>query len=248
MINVFNKKNILIILVIILIIISIIMINKTKENIKIQNVSKLLGFNSKNIVSEPITNINFSEIDKNIIFMWHGDITAIPTGWALCDGTTKNNIQTPDLRGRFIVGASDLNNTSDKIEIKTPNSESMFRNTLTNQLIYKPEDTGGFNFPSLDIEQMPRHHHETKAMFDGGTLLNCAGGGTKWLPKVHTGNALINNYLSKGGLSANIADNTSYYSETEKREISQEYDTKPFDNRPKYYVLAYIIYVGVASA
>lgn len=35
------------------------------------------------------------------IIMWSGAITAIPTGWALCDGTAP----TPDLRNRFIVGA-----------------------------------------------------------------------------------------------------------------------------------------------
>ncbi len=36
-----------------------------------------------------------------MIIMWHGDITKIPDGWALCDG--KNG--TPDLRDRFIIGA-----------------------------------------------------------------------------------------------------------------------------------------------
>jgi hypothetical protein len=35
------------------------------------------------------------------IIMWSGNIADIPKGWALCDG--KNG--TPDLRGRFIVGA-----------------------------------------------------------------------------------------------------------------------------------------------
>lgn len=35
------------------------------------------------------------------IVMWSAAANAIPTGWALCDGT--NN--TPDLRNRFIVGA-----------------------------------------------------------------------------------------------------------------------------------------------
>ena len=35
------------------------------------------------------------------IIMWSGEISDIPEGWALCDGT--NN--TPDLRERFILGA-----------------------------------------------------------------------------------------------------------------------------------------------
>ena len=36
-----------------------------------------------------------------VIVMWSGAASAIPSGWALCDGTTG----TPDLRDRFIVGA-----------------------------------------------------------------------------------------------------------------------------------------------
>jgi microcystin-dependent protein len=33
----------------------------------------------------------------------------IPTGWTLCDGsTTPTGMKTPDLRGRFVMGASGL--------------------------------------------------------------------------------------------------------------------------------------------
>lgn len=35
------------------------------------------------------------------IIEWSGAIVDIPTGWQLCDGTNG----TPDLRGRFIIGA-----------------------------------------------------------------------------------------------------------------------------------------------
>ena len=44
------------------------------------------------------------------IIIWHGLVSAIPAGWALCDGANG----TPDLRGRMILGASDtytLNST-----------------------------------------------------------------------------------------------------------------------------------------
>ena len=34
--------------------------------------------------------------------MWTGTASSIPNGWALCDGTNG----TPDLRNRFIIGAS----------------------------------------------------------------------------------------------------------------------------------------------
>jgi hypothetical protein len=35
------------------------------------------------------------------IILWSGATTAVPPGWALCDGT----LGTPDLRDRFIIGA-----------------------------------------------------------------------------------------------------------------------------------------------
>ena len=44
-----------------------------------------------------------SGIPSGFIGMWYGATNAIPSGWALCDG--QNN--TPDLRDKFVVGASD---------------------------------------------------------------------------------------------------------------------------------------------
>ena len=42
-----------------------------------------------------------SGIPVGAIIAWNGASDAIPSGWALCDGTNG----TPDLRNRFIVGA-----------------------------------------------------------------------------------------------------------------------------------------------
>ena len=42
-----------------------------------------------------------------MILLWSGAANAIPTGWVLCDG----NNSTPDLRDKFVVGAS--NSTGD---------------------------------------------------------------------------------------------------------------------------------------
>lgn len=38
---------------------------------------------------------------SGVICMWSGATTAIPTGWALCNGSNG----TPDLRDKFVVGA-----------------------------------------------------------------------------------------------------------------------------------------------
>ncbi len=40
-------------------------------------------------------------IPSGAIVMWSGVVSAIPTGWALCNGSNG----TPDLRDRFVVGA-----------------------------------------------------------------------------------------------------------------------------------------------
>ena len=46
-----------------------------------------------------------------VVTMWSGSLASIPEGWTLCDGTTKidrdgNTVTVPDLRERFILGAS----------------------------------------------------------------------------------------------------------------------------------------------
>lgn len=41
-------------------------------------------------------------IPVGLIAMWSGASTAIPAGWALCDGSNG----TPDLRNRFVIGAT----------------------------------------------------------------------------------------------------------------------------------------------
>ena len=43
-----------------------------------------------------------TQFTRGMIIAWSGNIHQIPKGWALCDGTN----QTPDLRNRFILGAS----------------------------------------------------------------------------------------------------------------------------------------------
>jgi len=68
-------------------------------------------------VSSERFNTNFTAIEtaintntpSGIISMWSGSIATIPTGWYLCDG----NNGTPDLRGRFIVGAGGAYNPAD---------------------------------------------------------------------------------------------------------------------------------------
>lgn len=69
-----------------------------------------------------------SSVPGGLVVMWAGALDAIPDGWSLCDGSNG----TPDLRGKFIYGASDT---------------------------VAPGATGGANTYALAEAQLPAHGH-----------------------------------------------------------------------------------------
>lgn len=52
--------------------------------------------------STPSSTPDTSPIPAGVIVMWSGLVSAIPAGWALCDGSGG----TPDLRHNFVLGAA----------------------------------------------------------------------------------------------------------------------------------------------
>lgn len=91
--------------------------------------------------------IGYGTIPIGGIIMWNGETA--PDGWALCDGSTVNGTQTPDLKGRFIMsstyGSVDFNNegAADR----------------------EVGETGGEEQVTLSIEEMPSHTHEYQDRF-----------------------------------------------------------------------------------
>ena len=82
-----------------------------------------------------------AELPSGVIVMWSGLTTNIPPGWTLCDG----NNGTPDLRDRFVVGASQ----SDQGIAKSNVSGS-------------PNQAGGEAFHTLTLAEMPAHTHSVQ--------------------------------------------------------------------------------------
>jgi len=79
----------------------------------------------------------YGTIPRGGIIMWSGEHNNIPDGWALCNGDEVEGIQTPDLRGRFVVGYDQ--SSSDYSSIN---------------------DTGGEENVTLNEAQIPDHDHE----------------------------------------------------------------------------------------
>ena len=78
-----------------------------------------------------LTNLTVDGFVSGMIILWSGAADAIPTGFVLCNGS--NN--TPDLRGRFVVGYHDSNSD------------------------YDVDDTGGEESVTLTVNQIPAHTH-----------------------------------------------------------------------------------------
>jgi hypothetical protein len=73
-----------------------------------------VSFSVSNLCTDAFTiskNINIDIMTPGMILMWSGDPSAVPTGWALCDGTGG----TPNLSGMFIVGYSAIDPDYDTI-------------------------------------------------------------------------------------------------------------------------------------
>lgn len=84
---------------------------------------------------------------RGMIIDWYGQAANVPNGWAICDGT--NN--TPDLRGRFVLGVSD----SHPLGQSTDSS---------NETV------------ALTAPQMPQHTHDVHG-HTSNTGAHCHGGG-----------------------------------------------------------------------
>lgn len=73
------------------------------------------------------------------IIMWSGATNNVPAGWALCNGQTANGLTTPDLRNRFVLGASST---------------------------YAVDNMGGFANITLATANLPAHAHVFKDGFE----------------------------------------------------------------------------------
>ena len=150
---------------------------------------------------------------KGVILAWSGAITSIPSGWALCDGS--NN--TPDLRGRFILGHNNSNNIYNGDVDSSGNSIIRSLTDASGARVGKNMSgvigtIGGEIMHKLTVNEMPEHAHSGRGASCSGGACPLSGGGLDF----GSGYASITNTTFVGG-------NT------------------PHNNLPPFYVLAFII-------
>jgi microcystin-dependent protein len=234
-----NKNHVIIALLVVLLIGLWFMRNKsenatltTQSNEAVQNVASVFSDLSGTIT---VNNLHVTgkfkadgptQIFKGIISAWYGstdDIKNIPSGWGLCDGTLYTaldgtKLQSPDLRSKFILGASRPNTKPDDLQI-LPNIP-----LLTPQQVGKQD---GEETHTLNAHEIPAHHH------------------TYWVnnpPGLYGPIWDITETWPPGGSSNILSGGTDYIkNQGDASSTSQVGGSQPHNNMPPYYALAYII-------
>lgn len=66
----------------------------------------------------------YTLLPAGTILMWYGSEASVPSGWAICDGSTVLGFVTPDLRGRFVLGSGQGIGLTNRIAGETGGEET----------------------------------------------------------------------------------------------------------------------------
>ena len=167
--------------------------------------------------------IGYGTIPIGGIIMWnnYGGVS-VPDGWALCNGSNG----TPDLRGRFIMSS-----TYGSINVAGEGNRD-----------YVLENTGGEQYVQLSVNEIPSHTHEVS--------LNTTTNGQH----THEYNDYYNTHDNEGDnaddrnyAQANYtySHRDTYHSGNHSHQVQGDTistgGSSTHENRPPYYVLAYIM-------
>lgn len=186
------------------------------------------------------------------IVLWYGSTASIPAGWGWCDGSTypksdgSGNIVSPDLSGRFVMGAG---SSGDQI-LKSDGTTSV--GVPYNHI---PNNIGGFDEVGLTVAQMPTHNHDYSLTNNGKTATDTHKHSWSWTTDGdfdNDGGGTNDTRITLGDqppVIFSVADISSFNAimrdrmdnNTHNHAIYPRGDNASHENRPPYYVLAYII-------
>jgi hypothetical protein len=186
----------------------------------------------------------FDLIPRGVIVMWSGNSTAVPGGWAICDGTNS----TPNLRGRFVVASSGFGDMTDGLSggnntLNISTAQDGGHTHVITAATAGGHNHGGTGGHSLSVAELPPHTHGLAASSGGvpriGTGFGYASGSTAGVTGVALtatdpiGNSVAHTHpISADGVHTHVV--TAANATTHSHALS-------FDNRPAFYALAYIM-------
>lgn len=168
--------------------------------------------NTAQIASTAFVQTAIASALTGIIAMWSGTIATIPTGWVLCDGSNS----TPDLRDKFIIGASADNGGAAKTNITASYTQS-----------------GG----SKDAIVVSHTHTATTTATDSGHSHN--------VPTNYSGNngnaAISSSYTFPAATSPVYSTSSATANITASTTVASAGSSGTNANLPPYYALAFIM-------
>ena len=172
-----------------------------------------------------------SGIPTGGIIMWSGATSAIPSGWVLCDGQNS----TPDLRNKFIVGASAGTGDTSYPGVSPGATGGSANATLVTHSHTINNHTHSF---SATTNNPGDHDHNVDVLAEFASTHGTwqTGGGYR---QVHTGGTHRKPITSDaGGHTHSISGTTGNPSNTG---TNSQGSSATNANLPPYYSLAYII-------
>ena len=164
-----------------------------------------------------------SWLPVGVITLWSGASSAIPSGWALCNGSNG----TPDLRNRFIVGAGSTyavganGGSADAVLVSHSHSASSSTSVSIN-------DPGHRHVFGADDQVASQGGYDIAGGFPYDAKSGAGGGGVQLLTK----NTSLQNAGQGTGISASASTSTS---------IGTVGSDATNANLPPYYALCYIM-------
>ena len=203
-------------------------------------------------------------IPSGVIFLWSGSVATIPSGWALCNGSSG----TPDLRNRFVVGAGSTYSVGDTGGANTVTLDATMipshTHTVTTTGSTSSENAHSHTFSGTTSGQSATHSH-TATVSDPGHdhtsftngAPNGAGAGAALTSSswgntpghavqsnttgitVSNGNASADHNHTQSGTTSTQAAHT--HTLTLSSTAASTGGGLSHENRPPYYALAYIM-------
>ncbi len=178
------------------------------------------------------------------IIMWSG--STIPDGWALCDGTISNGIQTPDLTGRFIMGSDPANTSTYNKHYKNVSETTV---QLTEENI--PEHThtvqanSGAHTHSIKVSiSSDTHHHDYSTLENREAAKGGANGRESQDTWADRSDFTTENYThSHTATVGSFNDGAHSHGATTAWGGNSSGNTVAFSILPPYYTLAFIMRV-----
>lgn len=155
---------------------------------------------------------------RGIIVMWSGDASNIPKGYAICDGSKVDDIQTPNLSGRFI------------------------------KMVGPGESIGAVNNPDLESdgksikikeENLPNHKHNIEVTVDETELSAYNSYAYSSNTSVQEGEGGSTSVV--GDVSTGTSTTDLTHSHTARAENNDNYANKPINVQPNYYALIFLM-------